>query len=257
MTEGDQRQAWSTKDLDAYLRDRYVTIESLAAETGLDTETLEELIETGCMPGPSYVRRERDELFAHVNGDPDTLSVRTVERHFAKDVIAWVKQIQPRLKEMAPETLAPILKSELRDAFRRGLEAHGAVDIGYRGIITPDGGIDENSIADHFEDHIWHNWRKGTWGICVYGSEDMFNVARKTIAVQRLKLLTQDGTKQTYTPDEARDVRAALAEYEAIVPPFSPHDYDQTSRAHLVDAVRDIVGYDPADVQFRAAGEYA
>jgi len=69
MTEG---RAWTRTELDAYLNDRYVTFDGLADGTGLDGETLERLIETGCMPGPSYELRHRDELYAYINGDVNT-----------------------------------------------------------------------------------------------------------------------------------------------------------------------------------------
>jgi len=242
MTEG---RAWTRTELDAYLNDRYVTFDGLADGTGLDGETLERLIETGCMPGPSYELRHRDELYAYINGDVNTISIRTIERYFAKDVIAWAKLIEPRLRDTPPEDLALVLKSELRATFREGLAAHGAAQIGYEGFVAPDGKIDDDGFSAHFEDYIWPNWREGTWGICVYGSEHMQNVARKTVAVNRLKLLTEDGAKDEYSSDQARNVHAAMVEYDAIVPPFSPHDRHDSSRARLVEALSGKVGYDP------------
>ena len=83
-----------------------------------------------------------------------------------------------------------------------------------------------------------------TWGICVYDSENMQNVARKTIAVNRLKLLTDDGSKTAYSKSEADEVRRAMIEYDAIVPPFSPHDRHESSRARLVESLAHLVGYD-------------
>lgn len=69
----------------------------------------------------------------------------------------------------------------------------------------------------------------------------MQNVARKTIAVDRLRKLTDDGTKTTYSVEEARLVRSAIAEYDAIVPPFSPHDRHESSRARLVEQTLRII----------------
>jgi len=243
-SDADQEKAWTRHELDAYLADRYVTFDELVLATGLDAGVLESLIETDCMPGPSYELRHREELFAHVNGEADTISIRTGERYFARDVIAWIERIGPRLQKKTPETLAPDIKSELRAAFRQGLADNGAAEIGYRGFVTADGDIDDEGLAAHFEDHIWRNWRQGTWGICVNGSEHMANIARKAVAVQRLKLLTEDGTKKAYTREEAAHVVAAMTEYDAIVQRPSPHDYHITSRAQLVDTVSENVGYE-------------
>ena len=118
-----------------------------------------------------------------------------------------------------------------------------ALSIGYEGFMSPAEEIDSAAFDAHFEGYIWPNWRAGTWGICVHGSERMQNVARKTVAVNRLKLLTEDGTKRDYSEDEAREVRDAMAEYDSIVPPFSPHDRHDSSRARLIEALGLEVGY--------------
>ena len=209
----------------------------------MGVDALEELIDTGCMPGPSYELRCREEMYAHINIDVDTLSVRTVARYFAADVIAWVDSIAPRLSDKSPRDLAPILKTELRADFRSGLIRHRGDSIKYEGFMSPAGEIDSADFDAHFEHYIWPNWRAGTWCICVYGSERMQNVARKTIAVNRLKRLTEDGARRDYSEDEAREVRDAMAEYDAIVPPFSPHDRHDSSRARLVEALGFEVGY--------------
>ena len=234
---------WMREGLDAYLEERYVSLEQIAERTGVGVDVLEEMIDTGCMPGPSYERRCREEMHAYINGDVDTLSVRTVARYFAVDVIAWIDSIAPRLGDMSPRELAPILKSELRADFRSGLTRHGGASIEYEGLMSPAGEIDSAAFDAHFESYIWPNWRAGTWGICVYGSERMQNVARKTIAVNRLKRLTGDGTRRDYSADEAREVRDAMAEYDSIVPPFSPHDRHDSSRARLIEALGFEVGY--------------
>ena len=56
-------------------------------------------------------------------------------------------------------------------------------------------------------------------------------------------LFSDDGTKLSYAESEAREVHAAMVEYDAIVPPFSPHDRHESSRARLVEALGDEVGY--------------
>ena len=72
----------------------------------------------------------------------------------------------------------------------------------------------------------------------------MQNVARKTIAVCRLKRLTDDGNEGgPFAGNEVREVHAAMFEYDSIVPPFSPHDRHESSRARLVEALGDEVGY--------------
>jgi len=236
---------WTRAELDAYLSERYVSLDGLADSTGLETAVLERLIETACMPGPSYELRHREELYAYINGGVNTISNRTVERYFARDVIAWVNLIAPRLLKSPAEELAQTLKRELREAFREGLAIHGAAEVDHGGINAPDGAIDDDRFTAHFDEYIWPNWREGTWGICVIASERMQNVARKTVAVCRLERLTEGGAKDSYSPCEARDVREAMAEYDAIVPPFSPHDRHDSSRARLVEALCERVGYQP------------
>ena len=239
----DAKPDWTRQELDAYLDERYVSLEQIAEKTGMDDRLLEELIETGCMPGPSYELRCREEMYAYINGGINTISVRTVARYFAADVIPWIDSIAPRLNDASADELAPVLKSELRAAFRDGLVQHGGAAIEYEGFMGSTGEMDLSGFDAHFEEYIWLNWRAGTWGICVYGSEHMRNVARKTIAVNRLKLLTDDGTKASYSPDEARGVCAAMVEYDSIVPSFSPHDRHDSSRARLVEALGHDVGY--------------
>ena len=113
----------------------------------------------------------------------------------------------------------------------------------YKWLMSRAGSIDPRKLDAHFEEYIWPNWRAGTWGICVHGSERMQNIARKTISVSRLKRLTDHGTKLSYAESEAREVRAATVEYDAIVPSFSPHDRHESSRARLVETLSDQGGY--------------
>ena len=67
---------WTRQDLDAYLSRRYVSLDAVAEKTGLDLDLLEELVDTGCMPGPSYELRSREELYAAINGGSDTVGLR-------------------------------------------------------------------------------------------------------------------------------------------------------------------------------------
>ena len=237
---------WTTDELESYLEGRYVSLQDIAERTGLADDRLEDLIATGCMPGASYERRQREELWAHINGAADTVSLKTVSRHFAADVITWVQSIAPRLEGTSPRHLAPVLREELRTGFLDGLVRHGGAAITYGGFMAEDGAIDRAGFDHHFDTYVWTNWRAGTWGICVHDSWDVRNIARKTVAVERLKRLTGDGTKTSYSPEETRNVRHAMAEYDAIVPPFSPHDRHEASRARLVDALADAVAYVPA-----------
>ncbi len=242
-------KSWTTDELESYLEERYVSLREIAERTGLAVERLEDLIATGCMPGASYERRRREELWAHINGDADTVSLKTVSRYFAADVITWVLSIAPRLERNSPRQLAPVLKEELRAGFLDGLVRHGGGAIAYGGFMAEDGAVDQQGFDIHFETYVWTNWRAGTWGICVHDSWDIRNVARKTVAVERLKRLTRDGTRTSYSPAEASEVRHAMTEYDAIVPPFAPHDRHEASRARLVDALADAVSYVPAASQ--------
>ncbi len=226
---------WTREELEAYLSEMYVSLDVLSAKSGLSTDALEELIEAGCIPGPSYEIRQREEIYAFINDDVNTLSVRTAARYFARDTVAWLIAIKPRLDGLPLTDLSPILKAEMREAFKAGLLMHGAQEIEYESFVSTAGEIDETGLDRHFEDYIWPHWRNGTWGICVYGAHSMQNIARKTIAVNRLKKLTDNGTKTTYSVEEARLVKSAIAEYDAIVPPFSPHDRHESSRARLVE----------------------
>ncbi len=236
---------WTTDELESYLEERYVSLREIAERTGLTTDRLEDLITAGCMPGASYQRRHRKEMWAHINGDADTISLRTVSRYFAADIVTWILSIAPRLSKSSPQQLAPVLKEELRNGFLEGLVHHGAAAIAYGGFMADDGSIHQQGFDIHFETYVWTNWRAGTWGICVHDSWDIRNIARKTVAVERLKWLTRDGTRTSYSSAEAREVRLAMREYDAIVPPFSPHDRDGASRARLVDALADAVSYVP------------
>ena len=235
---------WTREELDGYLQDRYVTQQDLAAQTNLQSGYIDQLVKAGCVPGPSYEMRNREELYAYINSKVNTISVQPIARYFAKDVIAWIELIRPRLGDGSLENLGKIIEGELRSDFLKGLDLHGAAKIGYEGFVAPDGAIDNDGMEEHYNEYIWPNWREGTWGICVYDSENMQNVARKTIAVNRLKLLTDDGSKTAYSKSEADEVRRAMIEYDAIVPPFSPHDRHESSRARLVESLAHLVGYD-------------
>ena len=234
-------KACSRQSLDTYLSERYISLGEVSAQTGVSQADLETLIAAGCMPGPSYEIRRREELYAYVNDEPDTLALTTKDRFFAKDVIAWIMALKPQIERNSPEALAAELKPRMRDAFKAGLLRFGAAEIAYEGCVSASGKFNEAALDAHFEAYIWPHWRNGTWGICVFGSHDMENIARKTVAVQRMKKFTGDGARSSYSPEEARRVRAAIDEYEAIVPGFSPHDHHNSSRARLVETALEVL----------------
>ena len=95
---------WTREELKAYLSEMYVSLDVLSAKSGLSTDTLEELIEAGCIPGPSYELRQREEIYAFVNDDVNTLSVRTTARYFARDTVAWLVAIKPHLSQCSIAT---------------------------------------------------------------------------------------------------------------------------------------------------------
>ena len=238
MTEGP---LFTREELETYLDEMYVSIDDLSEKSGLSIDALEMLIEAGCVPGPSYELRQREEIYAFVNDEVNTLSVRTTKRYFARDTVAWLQAIKPRLEKISATELSPILKAELREAFKEGLLMHGGAEIEYENFVSMSGHIDEAGFDRHFEDYVWPHWLNGTWGICVYGSDSMQNVARKTIAVERMRALTDNGSKTGYSAEETKFVVSAIEEYNAIVPPFSPHDRHESSRARLVEQALKIL----------------
>ncbi len=233
--------------LDGYLQARYLTAEQLSAASGLPVARLDDLVAAGCMPGPSYEIHAAETIHAFVNDVATTVVERPMARWFARDLVPWLAALAPRLTTTSPQALVPEIAATLKADFRTGLARHARGEAAFDGVIDRAGEIDEARLDAHFAEHVLVHWRRGTWGICVYDSHRMENVARKTLAVVRLRRLTEDGRKSAYTAPEATAVRAAIAEYDAIVPPFSPHDHHESSRAQLGEAALAVLNQEQSD----------
>ena len=225
----------------AYFHDMYAPVSWLASQSGLAEEQIEGLVAAQCIPGASYEIRHREEAYAYINDEINTLSVSTTGRHFSRDIVHLLGFIKPRIESDSLEQTSRLMKARVRKEFQEGLKLHQAESFAYLGLYQQDGDLDEQRFAAHFEDYIWPHWVHGTWGICVYGSHLGQNIARKTVAVERVRALTDNGAKSSYTDSEARAVRTACDEYNEIVPPFSPHDRHDSSRARLVTTALSII----------------
>jgi len=224
-----------------YFRSLYTSIDSLASQTDLPVDPVEDLVSSNCIPHPCYEIRLREEAYAYINDDVNTLSVSTSERYFSKDNVHLLEIVKPYLDSHSLDEIATIIKERIKHEFLQGLELHGAASFNYMDLYQNNGALSDSAFDDHFEHYVWPNWIYGTWGICVYGSHSGHNIARKTVAVERVRALTDNGSKTKFSANESILVRQACEEYNNIVPPFSPHDRHDSSRARLVDTALSIL----------------
>ena len=218
-----------------YFENMYTSIGILSEKSRFVTAEIEEFINSGCIPKPSYELRLREEAYAYINSEINTLAIETTERYFSKDIVHLLEFLDRMKLDYAQGELAKRMKAEQMRQFCDGLDLYRANEFNYLNLYQTNGEIDGKKLEAHFEDYIWPNWLNGTWGICVYDSHIGQNIARKTIAVERVRMLTENGKKSAFTDLEAIEVKNACDEYNEIVPPFSPHDRHDSSRANLVD----------------------
>lgn len=201
-----------------YLNTHFLTRRQLLAASGISTERLDALVDSGTMPQPSY-RLQLGIRCASFFGEHD--EAHTAE-YYAPGYPSWIGVLEATQE-------APFAVFARR--YRAALAALP--------LSTDDPKLGAGLDA-HLEDE-WGHFLAGTYGLCTRSGlpED---IAAKELAICIIKELTLD---EHAAPDRAR-LRQAVDLLDRASTPFAPHERLRSSRHRYVDAMRLKYGLPPA-----------
>lgn len=204
--------------LRSYLQRHFVDKPAFASLTGVSPERLDQLIAAEAIPGATYTcdgHSVRSAAFGVIE-----ISEPITGEYFRPECVRWA-----RLAAQAPagsERAAVLsrLTSELRTALSDYLDDSSVID----------------ETIQRFLPHFWN----GTFGLCVADPSTGAGIARKEMLQQKLTALTSNGSDSSPDGISRDGLLQLIDEYAEAAMPFSPAEYERSSRKRLVDDLRPV-----------------
>lgn len=202
--------------LTTYLQTHFMTKEVFAALCDVSEERLSRLIAMAAVPEPTYICAEgsiRSAIFGSIPISDDLAG-----EYFRPECARWT-----RIADHAPPSgeraaVAALLLQELEDYMA---DALGDADAAREKA---------ESLLPHFFN--------GTFGLCIADPSTGAGIARKELLQERLVALVSDEHTPLTPPVDKHTLLALIDDYANASMPFSPAEYDRSSRKRLVDDLR-------------------
>ena len=212
-------RAGLTMSLKEYLQKHFVDKATFASLADMPLGRLDELIAAEAVPAATYTCNGRSissaafgtiEIAEHLTGE-----------YFRPECVRWatIAAQAPLGSERA--SVAAVLTNELRAAL---------------GGHFQDSAVLEEKVSQ-FLPAFWN----GTFGLCVADPSSGAGIARKEILQERLTAITGNGSNSHPRRVSKQALLALMDAYADAAMPFSPAEYDRSSRKRLVDDLRPIV----------------
>jgi hypothetical protein len=214
-----------------YLERYFAPETAFASACGFDADGLRDLIAAGLAPAPSYVVAD-GHIASYVFGRTPTEDAPP-GAWFARGSEAWVGRAQAAIAVSGREYAGARLHADFKRAYRDAMRAAHASEGAIPGFARDDGGFDDAAFECSF-DAIWTHFLAGTFTLCVRDANDAPTICEKEVIQLRLVAATDNGAKRIYTATESSSIRALIARYLDASMPFSPAEYDRSSRRRLV-----------------------
>jgi hypothetical protein len=205
--------------LAAYLQNHFVNKAAFASMAGISVDRLDQLISAEAVPAATYTC-DGVSITSAVFGEIPIKEPLTGE-FFRPECVRWVK-IADRA---APGSERAAVLSELTKELRASLEEHfssaEAVESRIRGYLP----------------HFFN----GTYGLCIANPSTGAGIVRKEILQERLMELTANGSLPAPPSLSKDELITLIDDYADSAMPFSPAEYERSSRKRLVDDLRPAV----------------
>ena len=206
----------------AYLRTDYLTLDELAGQSGVDTDRIERLIETGCLPPHSH------EATLDV-----TVATRILGSHQAET---------KRIRYYHPSLVA-MTKDADREAAAKGIEAAAAERRNrFDSEIARTAGLEPGSPAlAKLTAFAWEHWRAGTFGVCLKEIAPG-NMVQKLSATEKMQALLDTAKSAPLGAGEIAELKEATQQYEEVAGPFGPHEVEDSTRVRVYGPAMRLLG---------------
>lgn len=210
--------------LAGYLKKYYVDKSTYAALAGITTQVLDRLIHIGATPQATYVVRG-DTISSFVFGETSPICA-TEGEYFHPGCVRWVKMAVAVSEESARSVVLQALEEELHTGLSEPLI--GGYSLSKEAI--------ENKI-DAFTVYFLN----GTFGLCVSDPSSGAGIARKEMLQEYLAMITDNGRISSPEGISKDSLIRLIEQYADAAMPFSPAEFERSSRKRLVDDLLDKI----------------
>ena len=205
--------------LELYLRKYFVDKVAFASLAGISVHRLDQLIAAQAIPGATYTCVGTSVCSA-VFGDTPTNESLTGE-YFRPECVRWA-----RIANQAPPgSERSAVLAELTKEFRAALQNF---------CESPEG------IDSRIQTYLPYFFN-GTSGLCVADPSTGTGIVRKEMLQEKLIALTANGSLSSPAGISKEELLKLIDDYADSAMPFSPAEYERSSRKRLVDDLRRIL----------------
>lgn len=205
--------------LETYLRNHFVDKATFALLAGISIDRLDQLIEAKAIPGATYTCDGTTVSSAVFGVTP--INEHLTGEYFRPECTRWVHIAN----QAPPGSERTAVLSALENELRIALQDHG---------LTKEG------VDERIQGYLPYFFN-GTFGLCVADPSTGAGIVRKEMLQETLAARVATGDLAGATsPSKAALVRL-IDDYADSAMPFSPAEYERSSRKRLVDDLRPIV----------------
>ena len=202
--------------LKAYLQKHFVDKATFASLANVSLDRLDQLIAAEAVPSATYICNG-DSIYSAAFGVIETCEPLT-GAYFRPECVRWATLAAQAPKGEERATVLAVLTRELRDSLRGHMENATAREAKVQEFLP------------HFSN--------GTFGLCVADPASGAGIARKEMLQEKLSALTENGSNPFPAGVSQKDLLDLIDGYANAAMPFSPAEYERSSRRRLVDDLR-------------------
>jgi len=205
--------------LKTYLQKHFVDKPTFASLLSITIERLEQLIAAKAVPEPTYIC-DGNTISSTVFGVIET-EESIYGDYFRPECSRWVKIADQAAPGQERDAVFSVLSHEL--------------ELGLRDYFKePE--IIEKKIQDFLPYFL-----NGTFGLCIADPSSGTSIARKEVLQHQLTELTENGSNPSPKATSKSELLQLIDDYAISSMPFSPAEYERSSRKRLVDDLRPAV----------------
>ncbi|HJS15895.1 MAG TPA: DUF6058 family natural product biosynthesis protein [Rheinheimera sp.] len=205
--------------LKTYLQKHFVHKPAFASLLGITVERLDQLIAAKAVPEPTYVC-DGNTISSAVFGVIET-EESIYGDYFRPECSRWVKIADQAAPGQERDAVFSVLSHELK----LGLQDY---------FKEPE--MIEKKIQDFLPYFL-----NGTFGLCIADPSTGTSIARKEVLQLKLTELTENGSNPSPEAISKSELLQLIDDYALSSMPFSPAEYERSSRKRLVDDLRPAV----------------
>jgi hypothetical protein len=205
--------------LKTYLQKHFVDKPTFASILGITVERLDQLIAAKAVPQPTYVC-DGNTIGSAVFGVIET-EESIYGDYFRPECSRWVKIADQAAPGQERDAVFSVLSHELE----LGLQDY---------FKEPE--MIEKKIQDFLPYFL-----NGTFGLCIADPSNGTSIAKKEVLQLQLTKLTENGSNPSPAGISNSELLQLIDDYATSSMPFSPAEYERSSRKRLVDDLRSAV----------------